>query len=391
MVRPRLLLADGVGLGKTIQAGLIAAELIVRRRAHRILVVTPPGPLLRQWEQEMRVRFGLRFTSITDGTSLRGLRRGMELGGNPFDATALCLTSMDFCKQDRVLEELERTSWDLVIIDEAHHCVVVAGPREATQRRRLAEVLARRGDGLLLLTATPHDGNDAHFASLIELLDPSLVDASRRLIGSAYRRHVVRRLKSHIRDPRTGVGLFRERIITPVRVDVAAADAAPARQFHQALSSLVAPRLRRSAHGSAEFADALAFVSLLKRSMSTIAACLATLRVVAERYAEVDRSGTGNLTIGRERQRALRAYRRRGVQFGVLDALEEEDLASLEAEEIAANLTGTDTTADLRALIQFGEAAARHDPKLAALVLEIRLIRLAHPGTEYPRIYGIYR
>ena len=63
MVRPRLLLADGVGLGKTIQAGLIAAELLVRRRAHRILIVCPPGPLLRQWEQEMRVRFGLRFTA----------------------------------------------------------------------------------------------------------------------------------------------------------------------------------------------------------------------------------------------------------------------------------------------------------------------------------------
>ncbi|HEY4172302.1 MAG TPA: hypothetical protein VGM42_04685, partial [Rhodopila sp.] len=66
MVRPRLLLADGVGLGKTIQAGLIAAEMLVRRRAHRILIVCPPGPLLRQWHQEMRIRFGLRFTPIAD-------------------------------------------------------------------------------------------------------------------------------------------------------------------------------------------------------------------------------------------------------------------------------------------------------------------------------------
>ncbi len=381
MVRPRLLLADGVGLGKTIQAGLIAAELIVRRRAHRVLVVTPPGPLLRQWEQEMRVRFGLRFTPITDSASLRGLRRGMELGGNPFDATALCLTSMDFCKQDRVLEELERTSWDLVIIDEAHHCVAVAGSREANQRRRLAEVLARRGDGLLLLTATPHDGTDAHFASLIALLDPSLVDASGRLIGSGYRRHVVRRLKSHIRDPRTGMALFRERIVIPVRVDVTAADTAPVRRFHQALSALVAPRLRRT-RGGAGLADALAFISLLKRSMSTIAACLATLRVVVERYTEADRTATDNVAIRRERQRALRAYRRRGVQFGVLDADEEADIAILEAEEIAANLAGTETTAELLALIRLGEAAASLDPKLAALVLEIRLIRLAHPGTN---------
>jgi hypothetical protein len=77
MVRPRLLLADGVGLGKTIQAGLIAAELLVRRRAHRILIVCPPGPLLRQWEQEMRIRFGLRFTAVADAGALRDARRGI--------------------------------------------------------------------------------------------------------------------------------------------------------------------------------------------------------------------------------------------------------------------------------------------------------------------------
>ena len=74
---------------------------------------------------------------------------------------------------------------------------------EENQRRRLAEVLAAKADGLLLLTATPHDGYDPHFASLMALLDPSLVDGAGRLVGSAYRRHVIRRLKSHIRiaDP----------------------------------------------------------------------------------------------------------------------------------------------------------------------------------------------
>lgn len=378
MVRPRLLLADGVGLGKTIQAGLVAAELIVRRRAHRILVVSPPGPLLRQWEQEMRIRFGLRFTAITDGASLRQARRGLELGGNPFNETALCLTSLDFAKQDQVLEELERASWDLVVIDEAHHCVASAatGSREASQRRRLAEVLARNGDGLLLLTATPHDGHDPHFSSLIALLDPSLVDAAGRLIGSSYRRHVVRRLKSHIRDPRTGAPLFRQRTVVPVRVDVSATDAAPVRAFHQALSALVAPRLRRG-HDRAGLADALAFVSLLKRSMSSIAACLATLRVVAERYGE-----PGTMAPRRERQRALRAHRRRLARFGVPDPAAEAEIAALEAEEIAASLAGSETSRDLLALITMGEAAAPLDPKLVALVLEVRLIRLDHPGAN---------
>ena len=364
MVRPRLLLADGVGLGKTIQAGLIAAELLVRRRAHRILIVCPPGPLLRQWEQEMRVRFGLRFTPIADSASLLEARRGLELGGNPFDTTALCLTSIDFAKSDRVLTELERTAWDLVIIDEAHHCVGAEN-----QRRRLAEVLARQADGLLLLTATPHDGHDPHFASLIALLDPSLVDGAGRLVGSAYRRHVVRRLKSHIRTA-SGAPLFRQRIVIPIRVDVT--DSASVRDFHKALSALVAPRLQRS-HDRTGLTDALAFVSLLKRSMSTIAACLATLRVVADRY------GSKPL---KERQRALLAYRRRMTRFGVLGAADEEDIAELEAEEMAASLAGDATVDELLALIRLGEAALPHDPKLAALVLEIRLIRLRHPGAN---------
>jgi superfamily II DNA or RNA helicase len=362
MVRPRLLLADGVGLGKTIQAGLIAAELLVRRRAHRILIVCPPGPLLRQWEQEMRVRFGLRFTCIADTAGLRDARRGLELGGNPFDATALCLTSIDFVKQDRVLAELERVLWDLVIIDEAHHCV-----GEENQRRRLAEVLAVKADGLLLLTATPHDGYDPHFASLMALLDPSLVDGAGRLIGTVYRRHVIRRLKSHIRSP-SGAPLFRERLVVPVRIDVAHVPSVCA--FHRALSALVAPRLRKSRDRTG-LTDALAFVSLLKRSMSTIAACLATLLVVADRYETQPT---------RERQRALRAYRRRMARFGVLGATEETEIAELEAEEMAASLRGT--ADDLHELIRLGEVAAALDPKLTALVLEIRLIRLRHPNAN---------
>ena len=90
--RPRLLLADGVGLGKTIEAGLIAAELIVRRRAHRILIVAPAGPLLKQWEQEMRLRFGLQFTIIADAQALRAERLNLEYGGNPFAASSFVLT-----------------------------------------------------------------------------------------------------------------------------------------------------------------------------------------------------------------------------------------------------------------------------------------------------------
>jgi len=371
MPRPRLLLADGVGLGKTIEAGLIAAELIARRRAHRILIVAPAGPLLRQWEQEMRQRFGLPFTVLADSAAMREERRKLEMGGNPFAANAFVLTSIDFAKQETVLEEIERTAWDLAIIDEAHHCVsaAMATARDDTQRRRLAEVVARQSDGLLLLSATPHDGYDPHFASLMELLDPSLVDGQGGLLGNAYRRHVVRRLKSHIADPATGLPLFRERRVVPIPV---ATNDPDVRAFHRALSALVVPRL----DGAKVFGDALAFVSLLKRSASTIAACVATLRVVADRYA-----GQGETdATRRERARTLRAFRKRALRYGVLDARTESDVERLETEEIAEGLRAAgDTEAGLRALIALGEAAEPFDPKLEALVLEIRTIRSSEP------------
>ena len=389
MPRPRLMLADGVGLGKTIQAGLIAVELIARRRAHRILIAAPAGPLLTQWEREMRVRFGLRFTVLTGAASLLRARRAHGLGANPFDNTALCLTSIDFAKQDHVLEELERSNWDLAIIDEAHHCAApgtsgntvrrappgtgenivrraAPGTGENTMRRRLAEVLASRSDGLLLLTATPHDGHDAHFASLLELLDPSLVDGIGGLAGHAYRRHVVRRLKTHIRDPRTGAPLFRRRHVVPVKVDVEGVENEAARNFHRALSAFAVPRVRAGG-------DSLAFVSLLKRSVSTIAACLATLRVVAERLAgpEVETRAARA-----ERARALRAWRRRAARHGVLDAAGEAAQEALEIESMADAL-GAGGAAALAGLQALGHGA--RDPKLAALAREVRLIRLEWP------------
>ena len=398
--RPRLLLADGVGLGKTIEAGLIVCELIARRRAHRVLVVSPAGPLLVQWDQELRYRFGLRFAPITDAASLQAQRRRLELGGSPFDAIALCLTSLDFAKQERVLEELERSSWDLAIIDEAHHCISAGAStdRDDTLRRRLAEVIARRSDGLLLLTATPHDGYDAHFSSLIELLDPSLVDGKGALVGTGYRRHVVRRLKLHIRNAVTGEALFRERRVVPVRVEAGGDAAEPVRAFHQALAALIAPRLRRGAR-IRDHADALAFVSLLKRSGSTIAACVNTLRVVADRYSQLSADEAEADVLRKERARALRAYRKRLLRFGILDAAGETDAADLEADGMAADLHSfgavelasvtrarrfrTEATLDaLDELIRLGVAAEPFDPKLAAVVREVRTIRAEHPATN---------
>jgi hypothetical protein len=280
-----------------------------------------------------------------------------------------------------------------------------AGDREDSRRRRLAELLARQADGLLLLTATPHDGYDAHFASLLELLDPSLLDGRGALRGEGYRRHVIRRLKQHVKDPVTGESLFKVREVRPRAVETSRETHPKFAAFQEALLSLVAPRLRRALR-TRKYGEVLAFVALLKRSVSTVAACLNTLRVVSERYEDLVRSGAEQQEARRQRLRTLRDYRRRLERYGALSFEEEQDQAMLEAEDVAADLfaSGADellarleseqrrvrregdrlrrvdaTAAGLEALSELAEGALAEDPKLAAALAELRAIRAAEP------------
>ncbi|NOK33187.1 DEAD/DEAH box helicase family protein [Corallococcus exercitus] len=400
--RPRLLLADGVGLGKTIEAGLVISELLARRRAHRILIVSPAGPLLRQWRQEMRERFGLRFRGL-DAAAMQEIRYATEQGTNPFDHVALGLISIDFAKQEKVLKDLERSHFDLVVIDEAHHCARLGpvGDFEDSQRRKLSELLARQSDGLLLLSATPHDGFDSHFASLVELLDPSLCTGNGGLRGERWRAHVVRRLKGHLRDPKTNEELFPERKVLPIAVGPEEKKRTQYARLQRALLELVSPHLK-SALKQRRYGDVLAFIALLKRSVSTVAACLETLKVVHDRFRELVERGGEAAEARKERLRTLRDYRRRLERYGVLSFEEEQDQALLEAEDMAAELLEreiVDLTAGTRVarrklereaevreglerLIGLAEAALGEDPKLDALVAQIVEIREAEPDAN---------
>lgn len=397
MSRPRLLLADGVGLGKTIQAGLVLTELMARRLAHRILIVTPAGPLLEQWRVEMRDRFGLRL-DVIDRARLEEIRRSAELGANPFDHVPLALASIDFLKQERVLDQLERASYDAVVIDEAHHCTDLgaSGEREDSLRRRLAEVLARRCDALLLLTATPHDGNDRSFASLCELLDPSLVDGRGAIRGTRHHAHVVRRLKRHIVDAATGAPRFRARVVEPRAVIASPSTHARFIALQRALLDLLAPELRR-AFRARRYSDVLAFLALLKRAVSTVEACRTTLATVADRFQRLMREGVEDQETRRQRLRTLRDYHRKLERFGSVDAEEEEQRHVLEAEDLASQLAAlerevrsgsralTRTTGVVDALdelVTLAADAVTQDPKLDRLVEEIREIRRTKPGAN---------
>ncbi|MEW6137142.1 MAG: helicase-related protein [Thermodesulfobacteriota bacterium] len=399
MSRPRLLLADGVGLGKTIQAGLIITELVARRLAHRILVVSPAGPLMEQWQIEMRERFGLRL-EVIDRAKLQEIRRSTELGSNPFDHVSLGLVSIDFLKQESVLDQLERSSYDVVVIDEAHHCMDVgASPsRDDSQRRRLAEILARLCDALLLLTATPHDGNDRSFSSLCELLDPSIVDGRGSLRGERYRDHVVRRLKKHIRvpdpnNPAMTRELFPERVVTPVPVELDADRQTEFVALQRSLLDLVAPELRRAFRGK-NYSDVLAWIALLKRSVSTVLACEETLRVVADRFQTFVTETAESQEMRRQRIRSLREYERKLQRFGFITAEEEQERSNLEAEDIAQQLASmqrelrrgsyrqakiSDVVEHLDKLVSLAEEAREQDPKLDVLVKTIEEIRLGEP------------
>ncbi|MEW6237084.1 MAG: helicase-related protein [Candidatus Omnitrophota bacterium] len=384
MSRVRLLLADGVGLGKTIQAGLILTELMARRIAHRILVVSPAGLLLEQWKTEMSERFGLRLI-VVDREKLEEIRKETELGANPFDFIPLGLVSLDFLKQERILEQLERTSYDVIIIDEAHHCMDVGSHPvwEDSQRRRLAEILARQCDSLLLLTATPHDGNDRSFASLCELLDPSLVDGRGALRGERYREHVVRRLKVHIH------GLFKQREVFPCPVTALPANSPNFIKLNKALLELIGPELRRSFR-ERRYDNALAYISLLKRSVSTVEACKSTLQVVAERFQSLLAEKADMQEIRRQRLKTLREYHRKLERFGVISPEEEEEKQLLEAEDLAQQLAElqkevrsgsrqltkvANVVEALDNLASLTEKAVEEDPKLWRLVEEIHKIR----------------
>ncbi|MEI7732683.1 MAG: helicase-related protein [Verrucomicrobiota bacterium] len=390
--RVRLLLADGVGLGKTIQAGLLLTELIARRIAHRILIVSPSGPLLAQWGMEMSHRFGLRF-QVIDRQSLDEVRRSTELGAIPFDHISLGLASIDFLKQEKVLEDLERSSYDVVIIDEAHHCMEVGGDdRDASLRRRLAEVLARRSDALILATATPHDGNDRSFASICELLDPSLVDGRGALRGDRYRQHVVRRLKKHILTE-SGAPRFKERDVEPCPVRARSGTHDRFIELHQQLIALIAPELRKALR-SRRYSDVLSFISLLKRSVSTVAACKATLEAVRDRFRSIQTETAETQESRKQRLRSLRELNRTLERFGTVSLDQEAEQQTLEVEDLAQQLFALErevgsearhlrryaNMADaLDALIRIAESATGQDPKLAAVIAQVQSIRAPEP------------
>lgn len=235
----RVLIADAVGLGKTIQAGLIVRELAAAQEEFRALIVTPAG-LRAQWRQELAGHFDIASVN-GDAAWLRAVRRTLPADVNPWSLSGIYVVSFDFLKRPEVLRPLEETTWDAVIVDEAH----AAGP--ASDRRAAIDAVAARARRVVLLTATPHGGDPEQFESLCRLgqadQDRSPVVLFRRTTADA------------------GRAVERRTVLLPIRLSPAE------RRMHRLLERY-AGRVHREAQARGDARATLAAIVLRKRALS---------------------------------------------------------------------------------------------------------------------------
>jgi ERCC4-related helicase len=197
-LRPRILLADAVGLGKTIEIGMILSELVRRGRGDRILIVSPRH-VLEQMQHEMWTRFALPFVRL-DSAGIQRVRQHIPATRNPFTYYRKAIISIDTLKSDLYVHQIKKQRWDAVVIDEAHNL-----SNTTTQNNRLARTLAQMTDALILASATPHNGDARSFAELVRLLDPTAITPEGELIPSEVERLVIRRHR-HSKEVASVVG-----------------------------------------------------------------------------------------------------------------------------------------------------------------------------------------
>lgn len=201
----RLLIADDVGIGKTVEAALIAREMLDRGEVRRLAVLCPPH-LAEQWQAELQNKFNIGAELLLPSTAARLERQApLRVGESIIEYYPHLVVSLDFIKSDRRRDEFLRTAPELVIVDEAHTCAFSGDGRGARhQRHRLVKEMAQKaGQHLILVTATPHSGNEEAFRSLISLLSDDLSNLPQDLSGPANERHR-RRLATQFVQRRRG-------------------------------------------------------------------------------------------------------------------------------------------------------------------------------------------
>jgi len=276
--KQRILIADAVGLGKTLEAGILMSELIARGKGQRILVVTVKS-MMNQFQKEMWERFTIPLISL-DSAAIQRIRRDMPTNHNPFHYYDKTIVSIDTIKRDvEYRTHLENAWWDIIVIDEAHN--VARRGNHIAQRARLASLLASRSNTLIMLSATPHDGSARSFASLMNMLDPTAIpdpdDYSEKDIKDStedIKGLFMRRFKKDVQDQTDGK--FMERRVAQEECWASAKEEA-------ALDAFVALEKLLIGDGG----SALKVMTFKKAMFSSPAACMKSLDIRRKKLKDI--------------------------------------------------------------------------------------------------------
>ncbi|MGI6656335.1 MAG: DISARM system SNF2-like helicase DrmD [Desulfobulbus sp.] len=281
MSRVNLLIADDVGLGKTIEAGLVIQELLIRHRARTVFVVCPAS-LQIKWQIEMQEKFGLEFR-IVDTEYIKRLRRERGIHVNPWTSYPRLVASMDWMKSGegfRLLKDVlpphitYPRKFDILVVDEAHNVAPASASMYAleSQRTRLIRSIAPHFTHRLFLSATPHNGHQESFTSLLELLDDQRFARTVMPDEKQLHRVMVRRLKSDIVDA-NGKPVFPVRKLEGLEIDYSEEE----RQIHALLGEYTADRLKSVKGTRFEYGTDFVHMLLKKRLFSSPMAFALTL------------------------------------------------------------------------------------------------------------------
>jgi len=281
MARVNLLIADDVGLGKTIEAGLVIQEMLLRHRARTVLIICPAS-LQEKWRVEMLEKFGLEFR-VVDTAYIKQLRRDRGIHANPWTSHPRLIASMDWVKSGEGLRAMRDVlpahasfprKFDLLVVDEAHHIAPAAGVHYAleSQRTRFVRLISPHFQHRLFLTATPHNGYTESFTSLLELLDDQRFARNILPDEKQLSQVMIRRLKSDLVDA-DGKLLYAQRKLQALPASYTTEE----RDIHQKLNDYCASRGKDADKTGSSFGTAFVNQLLKKRLFSSPAAFASTL------------------------------------------------------------------------------------------------------------------